>query len=1135
MSNAVELMTIEPKENSSDYINNSNFSSHEYNLFQQFFVIGLDPKLCFNINKIDLKQLPKELLTPKVISKIPYANPQYINIPDSFITSHCFPKSLLSKIIYCKEDELSEKSKQIEEWIFSLDNIAIQDYNTSLKTNKLYYSCLLFYEKIEKFKNLMNYRKKMKLKSKETEEEGNKNILIPKVICLSSFSPIFTYGKQILLLIKRYCDNYNFESLFDKDNFYPIENILEGLIYNLPGLPRGNFTIKLDLKTFLSEDDLENANRSLLAAKNTNQKIEMIMEESQINKSPKARINYSLLMTFFTVEEIFDIIRCIILEEPILFFSEDIFNLTYTIEGIIQLIFPFSYPYPVVAVLPEENFSLINVFYRFIFGINYKYSEELWKEKFDYLGDKKKIVIIPIETRFPNFLNDIDKEKTINSIIITKESNMQKPLIQLTQLSKYKDIYKAISDKNMELKIRNIKLPIHYSSKCIKRLEPLINTKLKEEAKKNNRELTIKEKDQICNKEIIDNFLYFFTCIFLNYQEYCIKYEKVKTPLPNLNTSEIPQDKDTIYFKRPDKIEEQYTNNDLKINELFRIVDFIANTPSIDRPFYERFFKTKIFFNFIKKKIFPITLQDKLDILFFDDKINEKLAREMSLKKIETKFLDDKSDIISGEISIESINREISDETKEFFENKHNCELGLNYFQYIIKDTHLPKKPSRPYGSMDENSQEQDNNEEVSNDKILPNFKFYYFVFPKLSNDGIFYKNKKKEINEDKRYIKYNSSCFYTKFEKESIKYINNPIMTNNYKNYNYSLTPISPKIPNHIKYINVINKLWLSLFAKTFYSIPNNEKLGRFYYLIQFLNTNEKTIDENSFIMLYNTFNKYGDKNINQDFFVNFTKKKKTYTSFLFLKEKMKKKNNYIDLRSCAEKALPSTDKFLFLVHSFCTKIEEGTVNKNLYNVCGEQTIMEISAMFNEKDKYIRFECNKEINKIPEKQALIVSCFYEKGNGLRYQINFRLISPAFILKQNWFTDNDNLDIDYIRKNYLECYLSALFYFHQQGLMFDFLLPKTNSKINLQIENLFNTKPKEEKNEEEKEKKEEEKKEDFNLNTEIDLGGQNIEFLAPPPEGIKKSKSIKKKKSPAKKSTNTITAAEFKINLEENN
>ena len=90
-------------------------------------------------------------------------------------------------------------------------------------------------------------------------------------------------------------------------------------------------------------------------------------------------------------------------------------------------------------------------------------------------------------------------------------------------------------------------------------------------------------------------------------------------------------------------------------------------------------------------------------------------------------------------------------------------------------------------------------------------------------------------------------------------------------------------------------------------------------------------------------------------------------------------------------------------------------------------------------RDKYISFECDKEDNKHPEKQPLIISCFYENEEGLKYQINFRLISPAFILNQNWFKNSDNISIDFLIKNYLDCYLSAIFYFHHQGLNFDFL------------------------------------------------------------------------------------------------
>ena len=1136
---------------------NDEILSHKYNLFQQFFVVGLDPKISCNLYKIDLKNLTNELLSPKIISKFPNSPLPYINIPDSFVASHCFPKGLLDKIIYYQDNELSEKSKQ-EEWVFSLDNLAEKDIGLSLRTNKLYYNCLLFYEKIENFKYITNYRKKMSAKSREIlDEEKNKNILIPKVICISSFNPLFIKAGQILNLIKKYCDNYNFESLFDKDNFYPIENIIEGLIYNMPGLPRGSFTIKLDTGSFFGDEFISNLNRKMVESNNkiNNQKLEMLIHENPINKNPRAIINYSLLMTFFTVEEIFDIIRSIILEEPILFFSDDIYNLTHTIEGIIALIYPLSYPYPVVSVLPEENFSLINVFYHFIFGINYKYSEEIWKEKFDYLGDKQKIIIVPIETRFPNFLGEMEKEKNINSIIITKASNKQLPLVQLTKLALYKKFLgNENTDKNVEPKNKNIKLPIHYSSKCIKRLEPLISTKIKEERIIKNRALTTAEKERICNKEIVDNFLYFFTCILLNYQEYIkVKYEKVK--VPSQSNLDPNMDKDNI-FKRPLDIENQYMNNELKIVDMFNTLGFIANTPALDRPFYEKFLKTQIFFNFIKKKLFPLSVLDKLDILFFDDKINEKLSRESKFSKIETKFLDNKSNSITGEINIGLIKKEISEETKEFLEKEHNCERGLNYFQYIIKDTNPTKKKSseRHYTVEDENNRESNLSTTSNSEKNLPNFKFYYFAFPQLLNDGIFFLNKKKETKEDNTYFKYNSSCFYSVFENEAAKIVANPLMNSNYKNYSYSLNPINNEVQSYVKYENTINKLWLQLLSKTFYCIPNNKKLSYFFQIMQFLKQNENTIDENSLIILFKTIYKYGDKYMNQEFFLNFTKRIKTYTSFLFLKEKVKKINNFIDYRSCYEKLSSIEDKFLFVIHSFCTNIENGNnKEKNLYDVCGEPTIQDIGSMFNEEKKYIEFECNKELSKTPNMQPLIISCFYIKHEGIRYQINFRLISPAFILKENWFKNKENINIDLMRKDYLECYLSAIFYFHQQGLIFDFLLPKTSEKRELLIENIINkvnivnTEIKdedlyEEKKEEEVQIKVEDKKEKVDLrdnlfmstNIGLDLGGLDIEFGSSPSPIETKKKSRSPRKSPMKKkATRNVTCGEFKLNIEE--
>ena len=241
--------------------------------------------------------------------------------------------------------------------------------------------------------------------------------------------------------------------------------------------------------------------------------------------------------------------------------------------------------------------------------------------------------------------------------------------------------------------------------------------------------------------------------------------------------------------------------------------------------------------------------------------------------------MEDKIENISSDIRIESMKKEITDETREFLSNEHNCERGLNYFQYIVKQS------EKPLEKIDEINKENKNLDE-SDEKKFPNFKFYYFVFPKLLNDGIFYQKRKKEINDRKRIRKFNSSCFYSVLESEGMKIINNPTMTANYKNYNYSLNPVNMNFPNHIKYKKTINQLWLRFLSKTFYCIPNNKKLYYFCQIINFLKDNIKTIDEESLLILFHTINKYGDKNMNKEFFIQFSHRIKTYTSFLSLIE---------------------------------------------------------------------------------------------------------------------------------------------------------------------------------------------------------------------------------------------------------
>ena len=125
-------------------------SSHKFILYQQFFIIGIEPKISYLLNKINLKEIPQILIGPKIISKYSNTNLSYLNFPDSIIISHCFPNGFKNAIIECQEKEINQKLNFTYDFIFSLDNYQMIK-NSPLKINKVYYICLVFYEKLDDY------------------------------------------------------------------------------------------------------------------------------------------------------------------------------------------------------------------------------------------------------------------------------------------------------------------------------------------------------------------------------------------------------------------------------------------------------------------------------------------------------------------------------------------------------------------------------------------------------------------------------------------------------------------------------------------------------------------------------------------------------------------------------------------------------------------------------------------------------------------------------------------------------------------------------------------------------------------------------------------------------------------------
>jgi len=941
----------------------SNLSEHKYNLYQQFFIIGLDPKLMFNINKIDIKTLKDPHISPKIISKYPPKDLYYLNIHDNIIASHCFPHGISSQITDYNESNYESKIKYKKSFVFSLDNQYPEDNKCSLKTNKVYYSCLLFYEDIKNFNDCIEYKKNNSNNNYldndiDINEEKNKGLLIPKVICLSSFRPFFEQSKTILECLKKYADNYLYNKI-SKDNFniYPIEKIIEGLIFNLPALPRSNFILKINKETFEPNLINKNEKNSFNISKTANLEKrsslksikylinsnfinnEIIFYETPFNRQPKNIINYSILMRYFRIREVFEIIKFILLEEPILFFCVDIHLLTYIIEGLVSLIYPFEYQYPVISVLPEQNYSFISIYKHFIFGINDKYTDDFIQKKGISLDEKKYIIIIKIEKRFINILNTDEEDNLTYSVItsIINDSNKQLMKIEMNKFDNNNiEEINEINENGEIIEKRKLTLPMHYFEKCSKRLEKNTLDKFKEFAYKmrNKGGLSMEEKENIFNNEIRKTFIYFFTCILLRYQSFCVKFNKKVEDEDEVNNPNLSKSNDLLntariknancdgididyYYERQKELEEKYFLNTLNINDIFNCKDFIddTDTPKLDRPFYRQLLQTNLFFNFIKKKIFPISTQDKLDVLFFDNKINEKLGRGSRKMKVETKYLYEDNEKLSGQIDINSFKKEPSKDLTEVLNNKINCNKAINYFQIINSvnnkeillknndnnnnkeisssqksegdnedDSSLIKKPSKSMKSILKSVKSLKEIECTGNEE--KKITFSYYAFPKLLNDDLFFR---ENLNEYENSIRKCSSL-YTLFEKETNLFLQNPIIEQNYKIFSYNL---SYELKSKYKYEECISELWLLYLMKTFHSIDLSKKRYYFDLLLMHLNDKEYNIKQDIIILLYNTINKYGDRIMNQELFMFL--EKKTYTNFLSLREKTKSENNCI------------------------------------------------------------------------------------------------------------------------------------------------------------------------------------------------------------------------------------------------
>ena len=724
-------------------------------------------------------------------------------------------------------------------------------------------------------------------------------------------------------------------------------------------------------------------------------------EQKSPNEIPLPEVDLLYLFHYFTIEKIFLILKYILLEYPIFIFHNNKYELSSIIEGLICLLFPFEYQYSIIHNLPIDNFSLIRYMKCFIIGINGKYYEKYFDDNKIEISDKTVIVI------------NIFKDKKLLYEIFKIEPNIKKPEIFLEQISSFEKNYK--NENAIE-----INLPEHYTEKTMRRIREFFLL-----IKFNN--IT---KIQF-NEEIRKITFYYFVSLFVEYQKFIIESENITQNL----------------F-------EKFLKGKIELNDIFNSKKFLEKISKNDIPFFTTLINTEMFKKFIIKKVFPITTQDKLDVLLFDENIIKKVNKNLFSKSISTPFLDYKFDKNVIMINIE--NRNFNRDEKIFLSTEQGKKKALDYNQLIIDNS---------YNSNSSINSKM--NKFLGQFINIPSFKIKYYGFPNLLYDEIFFKKiednnnidlSNKEIDSNDIY-KMNPGKLFMTYENICEKIIENEIIKKNYEIYNYSLNNISLR-PNMSNYILL---LWLKYFALSFWYLIPIERKTRWNEIKKVL-LSCSFIDENLYTLILRVILNYGDINMVIEYFE--FMKKKSYLIYLLLKikfsiEKKKKKSNNINndnlnnnneqenekkLKRSLTKSTLKDDKDKII---FETKVKCQNCNNeiDLLNITTDFSKMD----FNTKNLKINCACNNTFL-----ASMNVKVQSNNGENVYYE-KFNLYTPYFLYNLNWEKTNNKINISSFSIDYPERFWNAIWYFSLQNLSCDFLIPyKKNNEFEIQKVEVLN-------------------------------------------------------------------------------
>ena len=413
------------------------------------------------------------------------------------------------------------------------------------------------------------------------------------------------------------------------------------------------------------------------------------ISENKMNELPSINTNLIRLFDILSVGNIIEIFRYLLFETKLIFFSKDLYDLTNTLLSFLFLLSPFKYQFQIVSILPKDLYSYIETISPYIFGINEEYTESFFKDNKVDIEDSTICVI------------DIDNDRFL---IAPKKKSEDFP-----------EFPKKLC-KKLEMKLTQCNFDFKKDKtylKTICNLKNIIQCKNKIEGN-NNLTYNIKEmneKYQLC-------FYKFMIGMFIDYPKYLTKDYSVNKDIS------------------------------MSIQDMVDINNYLNNFSSSERPFYSKIFNTQLFIEFIYKRMMPKDCREKVEVLFFEEKINEKVA---------SKNLFNKSKLKSQNVLLNSKDYDFDNEI-QYINLKENDNLSPSLTNYIFskKDSLLKDFLYKGY-IVDINEAEQ---------KIT----FSYTLFPSLISDKFFILNADSyvpPINYDKEMDNINTKLVnksYLKF-----------------------------------------------------------------------------------------------------------------------------------------------------------------------------------------------------------------------------------------------------------------------------------------------------------------------------------------------------------------------------------